>query len=52
MANIWIDGLCKGCGGLVVEKGSQEKDYQNICTNPSCPEHIWQFGIMYLTTNY
>ena len=42
MDRFWIDGKCKACGCLVIERGSkQDWDYENTCTNPKCKNYGW-----------
>jgi hypothetical protein len=39
---VWLDGICKDCGCIVVEMpSSKDKDYMNTCTNPKCKNFGW-----------
>ena len=44
---MWLDGVCKKCGSLVIEGPALEspwpRDYQNMCLNKECEEHKWHF---------
>lgn len=40
--SIWLDGICKECGCIVIETGSNKNyDYMNSCTNPKCKFFGW-----------
>jgi hypothetical protein len=42
--NQWLDGYCKTCGSLVIEKPSlKDRDYMNRCSNPNCKHHQWHY---------
>ena len=43
--NIWLDGICKKCGSLIIEKSSDKlhADYMNACLNSQCEEHKWHY---------
>ncbi len=38
---MWLDGICKECGCIVIEMSdtSGQYDYQNFCANPKCNNH-------------
>jgi len=42
----WEDGVCKACGSVVEEIGSDDgiHDYMNRCTSESCINHAWHFN--------
>src|SRR5512137_1239484 len=50
---MWLDGICKKCGALVIETGARDDmspeaieasaDYKNMCTNERCEEHKWHY---------
>lgn len=39
----WLDGICKNCGCIIIETGSNSGkfDYMNTCTNPKCINFGW-----------
>ena len=38
----WLDGICKQCGCIVIERSSFfDLDYMNSCTNPKCENFGW-----------
>jgi hypothetical protein len=54
MSDIWLDGICKECGSLVIEQSSRHipntgnknidtSDYMNACLNPKCKESKWHY---------
>lgn len=47
---MWLDGVCKKCGSLVIETGCEmiteeefRNDYKNMCLNDECEEHKWHY---------
>jgi hypothetical protein len=50
---MWIDGICKKCGSIVLETGISDFDqsdedisncdYKNRCTNTKCCEYKWHY---------
>jgi len=54
MIEIWVDGICKKCGSLVIEQSSRHlsytgnedidtSDYMNACSNKDCEENKWHY---------
>ena len=53
--NIWQDGICNKCGGVIIETIASNidldsndpsaffNDYANMCLNEKCEEHKWHF---------
>lgn len=40
--HVWLDGVCKKCGCIVIECSSKHgRDYMNSCANPKCENFGW-----------